>query len=175
MTRYIPNFQTQRNPADPNRTANCVAYSAAMAFDGATLGGLRVSGMTVRALTSEPTPIPGSPGLNFEQIVEVCRKLYVPFVQGRATEGSRLVAMVRDGRYVMIAGYYSKLPAQFRRISFSGKHVMIVAASSASGASVLLGDPLHDRWAWVPTSAVVAFWNSLGRGYLATRMTPNLE
>lgn len=175
VIRYRPQFQSQRNPADPYRKTNCVAYCTAMQVDFTTVGGLKVDGATIRALSNEPIPDPAAPGLNFEQMREVAKKLRVSFVQGQAPESNTLLTLLRERRMVQIAGWYSKLAPEYRRANYLGKHVILVGASSSTGGSLLIADPLDTQWRWVPRAAYNAFWASMGRGYLATRQVPNID
>jgi hypothetical protein len=93
--------------SDPYGKFNCTAYAAARAIDAATLGGLKIDGETIRALSNEPVPNPDSPGLNIAQVVAVSKKLRVPLYDrtNNVTEGWDAVVkyldLVGPGRRVL--------------------------------------------------------------------------
>lgn len=161
---YRPRHQRQLVSSDPHGKDNCTAYCAAMLMDAATFGGMVVTGRTVRALSSEPTPDPASPGLNIRQIVAVSKKLRVPLVDftgnttsyARSLMGSPTVA----GRRLMLQVDYGAMGAwRAPGSTFAGGHaVNVYAVRDRPGMddAALTGDPLRTGLVWIPWRVIEA-------------------
>lgn len=176
---YRPAHQRQLVSSDPYGKYNCSAYSAAMAFDRHTLGGLIVTGKDVRALSNEPTPDSSSPGLNLKQLVDVSRRLRVPLNYRVGKSWETFLADIRAcGAVIQIdydqMGEYSSQPG------FTEGHAMYVNNISGDG-DLLVYDPLARGPREIPRDVIkraMTKWaqaNGLTGGglyYATTRATP---
>ena len=174
---FRPRFQSQRNTADPYGPLNCTAYSTAMGIEFATCGNLTITGKQVRALSDEPNPDAGSPGLNLSQMVAVARQLRCPIVDQTGKTFARLEGFIDAGMGVILQGSGDAL-APYQDVPFTGPHAVLVTEQSVSNASMLVWNPLNRKFVVVPTDAVKRFAAELGTGSgglrFATTRTPPL-
>lgn len=134
---------TQKVTSDPNWAVNCTAYCAAMMLTDATLGGMKITGRIVRALSNEPRPDPKSPGLNLTQIIDVARTLYVPITNRTGEPWSAIEAALREGRRVMLGVEYDELGRYQEQKAGSFDHAMLlIRASEAVKDHTRASDPL---------------------------------
>ena len=138
---------TQRVAADPHWQVNCTAYTGAMLINDSVLGGLEgINGRLVRALSSEPTPDPASPGLNVIQIDAVCKRLRVPFYDKTGESWTKLKNYVgREGASrCILAVYYDvmqeKAPGLVCQRTGSFSHSILVI--NVNNGVVHASDPL---------------------------------
>lgn len=180
---YRPRHQYQLIPGDPYGGLNCTAYAAAMLIDAATLGGLLVTGRTVRALSTEPTPDPASPGLNIPQVVAVSKKLRVPITDfsgnttayARSLLGSPTVA----GRRLLVQLDYGDLGA-WRAPGHTRTdvpHALVVHAvrdRPGMREAALTSDPLRRTATWMPWDVIMGAALPVGGGirFAACRRVP---
>jgi hypothetical protein len=183
--RYLPAFRTQRVDADPCARYNCVAYSGAMALDYATLGGLSVSGRTVRELTGEPTcPSPTGAGLTPAQLATAGKALHVPLVARLDQTWAELVAEVGwqddPGMGAVVFLHYGTLAPELRSSgTFTGDHAVFLHAflHGPPTARVRVGDPLAAGWKLWPAGqlkAAMAAFPGPGFDWVRTRDVPEL-
>jgi hypothetical protein len=176
---YIPKHQRQL-VADKYGGVNCTAYSAAMAIDRATLGGVYVTGKTVRGASNEPIPDPQSPGLNLPQIVNVAFGWHVELVNRAGAPWASVMAALREGRGVVLQGDYDQIPLALRcQASFTGDHAIYVNHISGDGDLYWM-DPLCAKgkeinWA-VGRAYAEKFARTIGTypgvAFATTRITP---
>lgn len=140
MTAYHQHM-TQRVPSDPHWKVNCTAYSAAMAITDATLGGLHITGQEVRALSDEPTPQAGSPGLNIPQIVAVSHHLRVEMSDQTGKDWATVMHFLGTGRRVVIQVDYASLGAARCQANGDFGHAMCLVGPGGPG-HVFGSDPL---------------------------------
>lgn len=148
-------------PSDPYGWANCSAVGLARATNAATLGGLRISGREVRALSSEPIPDPRSPGLNIPQLVAVSRKLRVPIVDRTGGTWDDIVTVLDNegpGRRVLAQIDYATLGAlRCQKGGDFGHLLTLDAVRRRDGAlQVLASDSLCSAVRWYPIAPVRA-------------------
>ena len=177
---------TQRVSSDPYWPFNCGAYSLARATNAATVGGLKITGRAVRALSSEPIPDPRSPGLNIPQLVAVSKQLRVPITDKTGGTWADVVAVldiVGAGRRVIANIDYAAWSerCQDRNIDF-GHALTLDAVRKVDGVmQVLASDPLCDRLQWYRAGnvrdAMLAWGRKIGLpagqvAYAVTRAIP---
>jgi hypothetical protein len=172
---------TQRVPSDPYWQVNCSAYALAMLVNDSVLGGLtNITGRRMRALSTEPTPDPGSPGLNLGQLKGVAQKLSVPFYVKSGQPWSALRNAVGSGASrAVLQLEYDEIPLAYRcQASSNFGHAVLVVAFD--GDRVRASDPLCSVTKWYPESALrhAAEWfaehraNSHGVFYGISRVVP---
>lgn len=139
--------------SDPYGKFNCTAVALARATNAATVGGLKISGKEVRALSNEPIPDPRSPGLSIPQIVTVSKKLRVPVIDrtGQTWDDVvRVLDTVGPGRRVIACIDYPAWQerCQDRNIDF-GHALTLDAVRRKDGIMQVLGsDPLCTALNW---------------------------
>ena len=181
---YHPKHQWQLGPnAAPTGGWDCTAYSAAMALDRATMGGTTATGRQVRLASDEPYPDPRSPGLNLAQVIVVAAKWHVDLVNRRGAPWSAVMAMLREGRGVVLQGDYDQIPAGFSgQLSFKGDHALFVNHITGDGDLYDM-DPLRKAGAIeIPEKVARAYAEKLARTWgiypglavAMTRVTLNL-
>lgn len=176
VANFRPRFQTQRLASDPHGPANCSAYCLAMGIEFATCGNLTITGRQVRAMTNEPNPDPGSPGLNIAQLVAVSVKLHCRITDQTGKAWSRLEGFVDAGMGCIVQGTGNAL-ASYQDVPFTGPHAVLVTEQSVSNASMLVWNPLNKAYKVVPSDAVRQFATEFGTGTglrFATTRTPPL-
>jgi len=155
---YRAPHRRQLVASDPYGRYNCTAYAAARAIDAATVGGLKVDGVTIRALSNEPVPNPSSPGLNIPQVVAVSRKLRVPLYD-RSGDGWDAVVgfldLIGPGRRVL-AQIDHDAWAEKCQATGSFLHALTLdALRRKDGRLQILGsDPLCSALRWYDASNV---------------------
>src|SRR6187200_3295282 len=164
---------TQRISSDPYWQFNCAAYALARATNAATLGGLKISGKEVRALSSEPVPDPNSPGLNNAQLVAVSKKLRVPITDKTGETWDDVVSYldtVGPGYRVLASIDYPAWAERCQDINIQfGHQVTLDAVRRKDGIMQILGsDPLCTRLEWYRAGnvrdAMVAWGRKTGMG-----------
>lgn len=178
---YRAPHKRQLVASDPYGKYNCTAYAAARAIDAATLGGLKVTGATVRALSNEPIPNPRSPGLNIGQVVVVSRRLRVPLYDRTGGTWDDVVG------FLDIKGPGRRLVVQIDHDAWSEKcqpggsflHALTLdALRRKDGRMQILGsDPLCPALRWYDASnvhhAMTAFTGDPGHlSFAITREIP---
>ena len=126
MSTYTPRNQWQGTPTDADGWVSCAAYVGAVIVDAASLGGCVPTGHQVRALSNEPTPQPGDPGLNIAQVIAALARFGCKLED--RTGGTR-VALWGDlakGRYLSVSVWYPLLgPYRSQRPGEFGHQVAI--------------------------------------------------
>ena len=173
IAKVRPRFQTQRLASDPHGMVNCSAYSLAMGIEFATAGNLTITGRQVRALSSEPSPDAGSPGLNIPQLVQVAAGLRCPIVNQTGKSFADLERFIDDGMGVLVQGLYSRLkPGD----PFNGGHMILVTEQSPGNGAMLVWDPLEKAAKPYQTAIVRAYAQGLatngGLRFATTRKPP---
>lgn len=139
--------------SDPYGKYNCSAVALARATNAATVGGLKISGKEVRAMTNEPIPDPRSPGLTIGQLVTVSKKLRVPIIDRTGQTWDDVVAVLDTagvGRRVIACIDYPAWQerCQDRNIDF-GHALTLDAVRRVDGQMQVLGsDPLCTALQW---------------------------
>jgi hypothetical protein len=170
VSEFWHRHMTQRVDTDPHWRVNCMAYAGAMVINDATIGGLfGVTGQNVRKYSDEPTPDPGSPGLNITQIVNVARDRYRVNLANRT--GSDWNAMLHElqaggGRRIFAAIEYRELGDYRCQAGGDFAHAIVIIRSSPN--ALLVSDPLCSSAKWMSKSAVnaamVAMAKTTGHG-----------
>jgi hypothetical protein len=176
--RYNPRHQYQLLSSDPYGKYNCAAYATAMALDGATLGGLRVTGKLIRHISTEPIPDPNSPGLNLKQMVAVSKQLRVPMINMIGGGWSVLIFHLDAGRYIVLNGDYDQMGVFSEQPSFIGDHSILVVRRYTHGkyaGYMLIHDPLAKSWRRVLTTTIHRYAEKFNPNisFAVTRITPN--
>lgn len=157
MTAYTPVNQWQGTPTDADGWVSCAAYAGAVIVDASSLGGCVPTGHQVRALSDEPTPQPGDPGLNIAQVIAALARFGCRLED--RTGGTR-VALWGDlakGRYLSVSVWYPLLgPYRSQTPGAFGHQVAIGRLNTATG-KVMLFDPLNrsPQGRWVPADVIV--------------------
>lgn len=154
LSNIYHTHMTQRVPKDPHWTVNCTAYCAAMLINDSVLGGLTgITGARIRAMSDEPTPDSGSPGLNIQQIVNVARKLRVPIYDKSGESWATLKGRVGSGASrALVQIYYDALDPYGCQSAGTFGHAAVLVAFD--GSRVRMSDPLCTVTRWYPESAV---------------------
>lgn len=167
---YRPGFKKQWN--DPSGTLdwfNCTMASGAMALDFDTLGHVDVLPGTLRAVSHDSiggTGL-GSPGLetawaHYGQVLHIQTGADFPV----------MMTALREYRAVVAQGMYGALPKAYRSplnsLGFTGPHAVALLPEFQSDGDVLMGDPLNDKYIWVPQSALHTFMAALGSAELGS-------
>lgn len=183
---YDPAHQYQLSPADPHGGVNCSAYTLAMAIDGTTIGALRVTGATVRALSNEPTPDPASPGLNIPQLVAVSKHLRVPINDNTGHSFAQALRNRAASRYILLQGDADQLPAALKCVPFNGPHMILIEPGTENPA--LTHNPLCHAGVRISVADLRDYAEKYGRDtglgrapeggqairYAVTRVTPRI-
>jgi len=161
---YRPKFVPQYN--DPTTTLdwfNCTMASGAMGLDFDTLGGVRVLGGQLRAVSGDYSGGSGlgSPGLT-RAWAHYGQTLHILTGQGWQS----VVDALHQYRGVILQGMYGALPKQYRSPfnspTFDGPHAMYLNPEQNVDGDVLTGDPLNKDFIWIPQSALRSFAQALG-------------
>jgi hypothetical protein len=150
---YKPRHQRQIVAADPYGRYNCTAYSAAMAFDRHTMGGVVVTGKQVRAASSEPYPDRISPGLNLAQIIDVGHKWHIELESRRGIPWSSFIAQLKSGRGAILQGDYDQMGDWSSQATFKGDHAMYLNHVSGDG-DIYTYDPLAKAAREIPAAVL---------------------
>ena len=160
--RYIPAFQYQLIPSDPQGGYSCTAYAMAMAVDKATYGGSRVTGRQIRALSGASLYV----GLTLPQAIAASSRLYVPVVDESGSGAwADVLNALKHGRGVVLQGDYDQIPDAYSgQPSFDGNHALYIDYLHSSGLYVYVMDPLQRNGArWVPVAIMRKFAEKLAR------------
>lgn len=181
---YKPGFQRQIVATDKYGGVNCGAYSAAMAIDRATMGGLVVTGATVRRATNEPIPDPSSPGLNLPQLVNAAFGWHIELVNRSGAPWTAVLSALHEGRGLILQGDYDQVPAEYSgQLSFKGDHAVYINHLSTDGMELWWMDPLHKAGGfYIPAAVAKAYAEKFARTvhvypgvlFATTRITPTL-
>ena len=179
-TVYRPKHQRQLVSTDPYGGKNCAAYSAAMAIDRATLGGVAVTGRQVRSASNEPIPDPASPGLNIPQLVNVAFGWHIALNDRTGAPWASVMAALREYRGVILFGDYDVFPAGVScQAGFKGDHSVYVNHITGDG-DLFVMDPLCPAGKEVKEATMRAYAEKMGKAtghglgvlFAVTRITP---
>lgn len=131
---------------------SCTESSAVMLADASSVGCVKVTQQLIRALSSEPTPDPKSPGLNLDQIDKVLAKLHIPFANREGDTWAEFVAFIKAGRSAIIQVQNADLkdPEAPARVG----HAIFVLGFSRDGRKILGYNPLATKPKWYATRNV---------------------
>lgn len=138
---YRADHKTQKNPNDPYGRYSCMAYSAAMACEFATLGGVQVGGKYLRSLTNEAIPDPGSEGLTIRQIIEAADDLRIELVDRTGKPWSAVMSALQDNRAVVLIGDRDQFKSVPCASSFRGSHAVYIQLKKPE-QGIRVSDPL---------------------------------
>lgn len=171
MSIYRPGFKKQwSDPSGNLDWFNCTMAAGAMALDFDTLGHADVLPGTLRSHSGDSVGGTGlnSPGLErawafYGQVLHV----------ETGDDFASVIAALRAYRAVVAQGMYGALPRIYRSklnsLGFTGPHAAVLLPEfRASDGATLFGDPLNDRYIWVPQSAVRSFMAALGAAELGS-------
>jgi hypothetical protein len=146
----------QINPSDPWGRYNCTAYSLARLLDYATLGGLvGVSGGLVRALSDEPTPDKGSPGLNIPQMVAVAHRLHVELVDRTGAGWAALMRYLQERRAILLQLDAFQYPPELQTYRIAvDPFPHAVALEWITSAGISLYDPMVGKERYVTEAQI---------------------
>lgn len=162
-TIYRPKHVRQLLVGDKYGGTNCTASSAAMAIDRATMGGIGVTGKTVRAASNEPIPDPASPGLNLPQIVNVAFGWHVILQNRTGAPWASVIAALKEGRGLVLQGDYDQIPPGFSgQLNFKGDHAVYVNHVSGDG-DLYWQDPLRAAAIEIPEAIARAYAEKFAR------------
>lgn len=157
---YRPRHQQQKLKVN-GKLYGCSDTSLAMLVDASTFGGCRVTEGIVRSLSSEPKPDPKSPGLNIRQLVEVARKLHVPFVDKSGETLADMKRYLGENRRIVAQLWY----ADIGHGAFGHAiHIQAwrVRPGGIAGGEFLINDPLKTKEQWMQDDKVLAGMNHFG-------------
>lgn len=159
---YRPQAQFQGIPTDADGWKSCTAYAAAMGVDAVTAGSVVPTGHQVRALTDEPVPEPGDPGLRLDQVRVACARFGMKYLERRTPWESVPVAL-RDRRWIVATLWYPDLGEYVsQKPPNAFGHAVGLMAIDSIGQNTLLYDPLAKRARWVPLATVRRAMESWG-------------
>lgn len=153
VARYHKHF-TQRVPSDPYWRDNCSAYCLSMLIMDETVGGLFVSGETVRHLSDEPIPDPNSPGLRIQQLIVVAHDLRVYLDDKTGETFTELRGHVKAGARAGIQIDYKSLGTHRCQTTGDFGHMGVIVDFSADGKTLTMSDPLCLKTNEYPSSVV---------------------
>jgi hypothetical protein len=170
---YRPAPLHQINPDDPLGPYSCTAYSAAMALDRATMGGVQVPGWLVRQRTGKN---PNPDGLTLQDVQKALETWNVPLHIKTGSGWPNVLASLRSFEGVILQGHYPALTAAgfTCQASFKGNHAVYVNSLDSLGTSGLTYDPLCLVARWIPIAALQAYAIGLAPTvyFATTRSTP---
>jgi len=181
-TIYRPKHVRQLLVGDKYGGTNCTASSAAMAIDRATMGGIQVTGKTVRAASNEPIPDPASPGLNLPQVVNVAFGWHVELQNRTGAPWFVVIKSLKEGRGIVLQGDYDQIPPGFSgQLNFKGDHAVYVNHVTGDG-DLYWQDPLRSAAVEIPEAVARAYAEKFARTvgtfpgvlFATTRVTPNV-
>lgn len=123
---WAPFYQLRQG--DPHGGKNCAAYSLAAGLRFDSCGATRVTGRSVRALSSEPVPDPKSPGLTHEQLAEVAAKFGVTLAVHRGMPWDEVDQARDEGYGVLLAINYApvRTTPYAGQLNFTGNHELLL-------------------------------------------------
>jgi hypothetical protein len=170
VSTYRPGFKRQwSDPSGNLDWFNCTMAAGAMALDFDTLGRVDVLPGTLRSHSGDSH---GGTGLNSPGL-ERAWAYYgqVLHVETGGDFAAVLVAL-RAFRAVVAQGMYGALPKAYRSklnsIGFTGPHAVALLPEFNAAGDILMGDPLNDRYIWVPQAAIRSFMAALGAAELGS-------
>jgi hypothetical protein len=176
-TVYRPTHQRQINSSDPLGNLSCTAYSAAIAIDRATVGGIIVSGADVRIATGLTiAKIKGQHGLTLGNIEKALQHYHVYLHNHTGDHFTDLLASLRNYQGVIACGKNSAFGEYTSQASYKGGHAIYLNNLDAKETSIMTYDPLAHTARWIPVSVIQKFMQALpvngGIYYATTRSTP---
>jgi hypothetical protein len=162
---YRPKFVKQYD--DPTTSLDwfdCTMASGAMGLDYDTLGHVQKMGGQLRAVSGDHI---GGTGLGTPGLEQAWHHYGQTLHVGTRGHWADALAALKGGRNVVLQGMYGALPKAYRSplnsLSFRGAHAIDLNPEFDSAGKILMGDPLNDKWIWVPATALKAFAEALGR------------
>jgi len=167
---YRPDFEKQWG--DPTTTldwVNCTMAAGAMALDFDTLGHVDVEPGVLRSHSGDfsgGTSL-NSPGLSrawayYGQVLHV----------QTGDDWASVITALRAYKGVVLQGVYGALPKAYRSplnsLGFVGPHAVYLNPEFQDDGDALMGDPLNDKYVWVPQSALRSFAAALGAAELGS-------
>ncbi len=178
-TIYRPTHQKQINKGDPLGGLSCTAYSAAIAFDRATIGGIIVSGEDVREATGlSVAKIRAKHGLTLGEIERAALHFHIYLHDHSGEPFSNLIKALQNYKGVIAQGIYEKF-GEYRCSSYRGGHAIYLNNLNSEQTHILVYDPLANAPRWIPINIISDFMHALpvGKGvyFATTRSTPLIE
>ena len=187
--QYRPKHQRQL--AEPiSGRYDCTAYSAALAVDRHTIGGVVVRGRDIRLASTEPRPDPGSPGLNLAQATAAAFRLTRVNLTVKRGPWATFVTRLRT-RGAILPGDYDQMGEFSAQPSFRDLHAMFINNLNSDHIEIggvtygpekagLTYDPLYRTFRWVPLAVLRKYAEKYARAvnytggviYAETRVTP---
>lgn len=162
---YRPTFKKQwSDPSGNLDWFNCTMAAGAMGLDFDTLGHVNVLPGTLRSHSGD---YQGGTGLGVPGL-QTAWAHYGQFLHVETGDGwSSVISALRDYRGVVLQGMYGALPQRYRSplnsLTFRGPHAVYLSPEFQSDGDILMGDPLNDKFIWVPQSALHTFAATLGQ------------
>jgi len=160
---YRPKAQFQGRPSDADGYKSCTAYSFAVGIDAVSKGVIVPTGHQIRALTNEPSPDPGDPGLTFAQVVAAGERFGARFVAVRKP-WNIYQSVIASHRWTCLAVWYPDLGSARTQKTGSFGHAIGVMAINTAGDKALMYDPLAESARWVLLSVLwkaATTWSSM--------------
>jgi hypothetical protein len=151
---YRPRFKKQWNDPSGNLDwLNCTMAAGAMALDFDTLGHANVLPGTLRSHSGD---LSGGTGLGDPGLTRAWRYYGQILHVGTGEGWSSVLTSLRAYRGVVLQIMYGALPARYQSplnsFSFAGPHAVYLNPEFQSDGDILMGDPLNDKFIWVPGS-----------------------
>ena len=160
---YRPKHQWQGDPSDSGGTGwvDCGPHALAMGLDAVTHSAVVPSGRMIRALTDEPVPQPGDPGVTHAQLLAAAKRFGARFTD-EVRPWASLEASLRDRRWVCLSVWYPAMGSWMaQRPGEFGHDIGVMAVGGDDGTLVF--DPLARAARWIPISTVRAAAEEWGR------------
>jgi len=162
MGVYRPKFKAQWN--DPTTTLdwfNCTMTSGAMGLDFDTLGHVDVMGGTLRSHSGDHVG-----GSNLAALEKAWAYYGQDLHVQTGGSWSDVTTDLHNYKGVILQGMYGALPKAYHStvnsIGFTGAHAIYLNPEFNANGDVLMGDPLNNKFIWVPQAALHSFAAALG-------------
>lgn len=136
---YRPTHQQQKRTLN-GKLIGCTETSAAMFADAVTLGGTKTTEAGIRALSSEPTPDPASPGLNIPQVIAALWKLRIAATDKSGESWDDLRRYLQADRRIILQHDMFYLGDECGGANHVGHCMILQAERRVSGKTRILGN-----------------------------------
>jgi hypothetical protein len=176
-TIYRPTHQKQINSNDPLGNLSCTAYSAAIAVDRATIGGVIISGADIRIATDlSVAAIKKQHGMTLGNIEHAMNSFHVYIHDHTGDHFTDLIQSLENYQGIIAQGKYSAFGSYSSQPSYKGGHAVYLNNLDSKGTSILVYDPLANVARWIPVVVIENFMKALPAGngiyYATIRQTP---
>jgi hypothetical protein len=159
---YRPTFEKQwGDPTTDLDWVNCLMAAGAMGLDFDTLGHVDVEPGILRKHSGD-----FSGGTDLADLAKAWAYYGQTLHVQTGDDWAGVIGALRAYKNVVLQGIYGALPKAYRSplnsLGFRGPHGVDLNPEFNAGGDILMGDPLNNKWIWVPQSALHAFASALG-------------